>query len=435
MRMEDLTLVSVDDHIVEPPSMTDFIREHVPAKFKERAPKVIRRDDGTDAWVIEGQEIRTFGLNAVVGRPKEDWGRDPDTFEEVRLGAYDVDDRVRDMNANGVLASLNFSSWPGLGGQFFVTNSDHEFSAAIIRAYNDWHIDEWCGSHPGRFIPLALSGFAVGPEFMAEEIRRVAEKGCRAVSFHPEPHRFAGMPDIHGDEWDPAYQACADSDVAMVFHFGAQPNFMPRSPFDVMIHTMPFATGIFASELLWSPILRKFPTLRFSLAEAGIGWVPYWLERADITYQKHHKWTGQDFGDMLPSQVFKERVLTCFIEDTVGLAIRDRIGVENIAWECDYPHSDATWPQSPEILMKSLEEVGIPDNEIEMITWQNACKFYRFDPFEHTPREQATVGALRALATDVDVTPHALQPSENRINILENMQAMQRARGEAAKQG
>jgi predicted TIM-barrel fold metal-dependent hydrolase len=427
MRIEDLTLVSVDDHIVEPPSMTDYIRDHVPAKFKDRAPKVVRRDDGTDAWVIEGQEIRTFGLNAVVGRPKEDWGRDPNTFEEVRLGAYDVDERVRDMNVNGILASLNFSSWPGLGGQFFVTNSDDEFSAAILRAYNDWHIDEWCGSHPGRFIPLALSGFAVGPQFMAEEIRRVADKGCRAVSFHPEPHRFNGMPDIHGDEWDPAYQACADSDVAMVFHFGAQPNFMPRSPFDVMIHTMPFATGIFASELLWSPILRKFPTLRFSLAEAGIGWVPYWLERADITYQKHHNWTGQDFGDKLPSQVFRERVLTCFIEDTTGLGIRDAIGVENIAWECDYPHSDSTWPQSPETLMKSLEEVGVPDDEIELMTWKNACDFYRFDPFEHTPREQATVGALRAQATDVDTTPRQLSISENHENILEKMQAMQRA--------
>jgi hypothetical protein len=271
-----------------------------------------------------------------------------------------------------------------------------------------------------------LSGFAVGPEFMADEIRRVAAKGCRAVSFHPEPHRFAGMPDIHGDEWDPAYQACADSDVAMVFHFGAQPNFMPRSPFDVMIHTMPFATGIFASELLWSPILRKFPTLRFSLAEAGIGWVPYWLERADITYQKHHLWTGQDFGDKLPSQVFKERVLTCFIEDTTGLMIRDQIGVENIAWECDYPHSDSTWPQSPEILMKSLEQVGVPDDEIDLMTWKNACEFYRFDPFEHIAREDATVGALRALATDVDTTPRVLSVSEDHENILEKMQAMQR---------
>jgi hypothetical protein len=207
------------------------------------------------------------------------------------------------MNANGVLGSMNFSSWPGLGGQFFVTNSDHEFSAAVLRACNDWHIEEWCGAYPGRFIPLAVSGFAVGPEFMAGEIRRVAAKGCHTVSFHPEPHRFSGMPDIHGEEWGPACQACADSDVVMVFHFGSQPSFMPRSPFDVLIHTMPFATGIFASELLWSPILRKFPTLRFALAEAGIGWIPYW---------------------------------------------------------------------------------------------------HRFDPFRHIPHEQATVGALRALATGVD---------------------------------
>jgi predicted TIM-barrel fold metal-dependent hydrolase len=427
MRVEDLTLVSVDDHIVEPPSMTDYIRDHVPAKFKDRAPKVVRRADGTDAWLIEGQEIRTFGLNAVAGRPKEDWGTDPDTFEQVRRGTYDVHERIRDMNVNGILGSMNFSSWPGLGGQFFVTNQDHEFSAAILRAYNDWHIEEWCGSYPGRFIPLAVSGFAVGPEFMAEEIRRVATKGCRAVSFHPEPHRFQGMPDIHGDEWDAAYQACVDSDVAMVFHFGAAPNFMPRAPFDVMIHMMPFATGIFASELIWSPVLRKFPTLRFALAEAGIGWVPYWLERADITYQKHHNWTGQDFGDMLPSQVFKERVLTCFIEDTVGLEMRHHIGVENIAWECDYPHSDATWPQSPEILMKALEEVKVPDDEIELMTWKNACDFFRFDPFQHVPHDQATVGALRAQATDVDTTPRAVQlaPNDNRVGLLQKMQNQQ----------
>jgi predicted TIM-barrel fold metal-dependent hydrolase len=426
MRMEDLILVSVDDHIVEPPSMTEFIRDHVPARFKERAPRVIRREDGTDAWLIEGQEIRTFGLNAVAGRPKEDWGADPDTFDQVRPGAYDVHERVRDMNVNGILASLNFSSWPGLGGQFFVTNSDREFSAAILRAYNDWHIDEWCGAYPGRFIPLALSGFACGPEFMAEEIRRVADKGCHAISFHPEPHRFNNMPDIHGDEWDPAYQACAEVDSAMVFHFGSAPNFMPRTPFDTLIHTMPFATGIFAPELLWSPVLRKFPTVRFALAEAGIGWIPYWLERADIVYQKHHVWTHQDFGDKLPSQVFRERVLTCFIEDTVGLEMREHIGIDHIAWECDYPHSDATWPQSPEILVKSLNQVGLTDEEINKITWQNACNFYQFDPFEFISREQATVGALRALATDVDTTPRTLQPEEAHGNILEQMQQMAR---------
>ena len=196
MRTEDLILVSVDDHVVEPPSLAEYLADHVPAKYKDRVPRVIRRDDGTDAWLIEGQEIASFGLNAVQGRPRESWGADPASFDQVRPGTFDVHERIRDMNVNGVLASLNFPSWPGLGGQFFVQNDDTEFVEVMIRAYNDWHIDEWCGAYPGRFIPLALSGFVLGDEWMAGEIHRVAEKGCHAVSFHSEPHRFgtAGHP-------------------------------------------------------------------------------------------------------------------------------------------------------------------------------------------------------------------------------------------------
>src|SRR5688500_15739743 len=145
MRMEDMILVSVDDHVVEPPSMHDFFVDHLPARYKERAPKVIRRPNGTDAWLIEGQEVANFGLNAVAGRIPEEWGYDPATFEQVRPGTYDVHERVRDMDVNGVLAGLNVPSWPGLGGQFFAQNDDVDCVAAMIRAYNDWTIHEWAG--------------------------------------------------------------------------------------------------------------------------------------------------------------------------------------------------------------------------------------------------------------------------------------------------
>jgi predicted TIM-barrel fold metal-dependent hydrolase len=404
MQTQDLILVSVDDHVVEPPTLTEFFLDHVPAKYRDRVPRVIRRSDGTDAWLIEGKEISTFGLNAVQGRPPEDWGTDPANFDQVRPGTYDVHLRVRDMDANGVLASLNFPSWPGLGGQFFLASEDKEYTAAMIRAYNDWHIEAWCGAYPGRFIPLALSGFPLGADWMAEEIRRVAEKGCHAVSFHSETYRF-GMPDLHGDEWDAAWRACEETGSVMVFHFGGAPHFMPRTPFDVIPHSMPFQTAIFAAELLWSPIMRKFPKVKMALAEGGIGWVPYFLEKADFVYQHHHRWTGADFGDMLPSQVFRSHVQTCFIDDETGLRNRHAIGVDTITWECDYPHSDSTWPQSPETVMKSLEAAAVPDDEIHMVTWANACRWYDFDPFEHRSREQCTVGALRAQALDVDTTP------------------------------
>ncbi|MGE3835495.1 MAG: amidohydrolase family protein [Acidimicrobiia bacterium] len=409
MDVGDMILVSVDDHVVEPPSLGDFFREHLPAKFKDRAPKVIRRDDGTDAWLIEGQEIATFGLNAVAGRVPEEWGYDPRSFDQVRPGTYDVHERVRDMDANGVLAGLNFPSWPGNGGQFFTQNTDDEFVAAMIRAYNDWHIHEWAGAYPGRFIPLALSGFKLGAEWMAGEIRRVADLGCHAVSWHSDPHRF-GMPDYHGHEWDPAFAASVECDTAVVFHFGGALERMPRSPFDVIPHAMPFQTAIFASELLWSPMMTGFPTLKLALAEGAIGWYPYWLEKADFVYQHHHRWTGSDFGGRLPSQVFRDRVLVCFIDDETGLELRHRIGIDNLSWECDYPHSDSTWPQAPEVLMKSFEAVGVPDDDIHKITWENACRFYEFDPFPSVPKEQATVSALRAKATDVDTTARRYGP-------------------------
>ena len=182
MNMDEMILISVDDHVVEPPSLGDFFRENLPAKYKDRAPKVIRRANGTDAWLIEGQEVATFGLNAVQGRPAENWGVDPSSFDQVRPGTYNVHERIRDMNVNGVLASINFPSWPGLGGQFFVHNTDTDFVAAMTRTYNDWHIHEWCEQYPGRFIPLGISGFSLGADWMAGEIRRIAELGCHAVS-------------------------------------------------------------------------------------------------------------------------------------------------------------------------------------------------------------------------------------------------------------
>jgi hypothetical protein len=159
-----------------------------------------------------------------------------------------------------------------------------------------------------------------------------------------------------------------------------------------------------AADVIWSPVLRKFPTFKFAMSEGGIGWIPYFLDRIDYVYEHHHAWTGQDFGDQLPSQVFKERVVTCFIDDPSGVKYRHDVGIDTITWECDYPHSDCTWPTSPERLMKSLD--GVSDDEIDVITHLNAMRVFNYDPFSIIPREQCTVGALRAQATDVDTGYH-----------------------------
>jgi len=172
-----------------------------------------------------------------------------------------------------------------------------------------------------------------------------------------------------------------------------------------------------AADLLWSRVMKEFPPLRIALSEGGTGWVPYFLDRVDRTYEMHHRWTGQDFGDRVPSEVFREHFLTCFIADPVGLQLRHLIGIDNIAWECDYPHSDSSWPLAAEELARVAADV--PDPELAKITWENACRWYSFDPFAHRPRERCTVGALRAEAQGHDVSTRSFDRGrfERRVGI------------------
>ena len=170
MRIEDMILISVDDHVVEPP---DMFERHIPGRWKDEAPRLIHRQDGSDAWLFQGKELPNIGLNAVAGRPPEEYGLEPTSFDEMREGTWNIHKRVRDMDANGVLGSMCFPSFPQLCGQLFARTKDKDLALAVLQAYNDWHIDDWCGSYPDRFIPLALPALW-DPEQAAAEIRRIS---------------------------------------------------------------------------------------------------------------------------------------------------------------------------------------------------------------------------------------------------------------------
>ena len=101
-------------------------------------------------------------------------------------------------------------------------------------------------------------------------------------------------------------------------------------------------------------MFKKFPDVTVALSEGGIGWIPYFLERIDHSYKVHKAWTFADFGDKLPSEVFMEHVILCFIEDDFGARQAREIGTDRICIETDYPHSDAIWPNAPERLMRGV---------------------------------------------------------------------------------
>ncbi|MCK9931879.1 amidohydrolase [Frankia sp. Mgl5] len=402
MHMDDMILLSIDDHVIEPP---DMYKNHVPAKWLDSVPKVVRNEAGVDEWVFQGEKTSTpFGMAATVGWHREEWGFNPGAFTELRPGCFEVHQRVRDMNANGVLASMCFPTMAGFNARTFSEALDKDLSLIMLQAYNDWHIDEWCGAYPGRFIPLGIVPMW-DVELAVKEIRRIAAKGCRSISFLEAPHA-QGWPSFLSGHWDPMLQALVDENMVLSLHIGGAWDIVklaPEVPIDHMIVIPSQLTMLTAQDLLFGPTLRRFPELKVALSEGGIGWIPFYLDRVDRHFQ-NQSWIHNDFGGKLPSEVFREHFLACYITDPAGLRLREQIGVETIAWECDYPHTDTTWPESPEHAWNELQQAGCRDDEIHQITWENASRFFGWDPFSHTPREQATVGALRGLAADVDVT-------------------------------
>jgi predicted TIM-barrel fold metal-dependent hydrolase len=405
VKADDLILVSVDDHLVEPPTMFE---DHIPAKYKDQAPKVVHTENGDDVWTFNGAVIPNVGLNAVAGRPKDEYGIEPTAFDEMRPGCFDIHERIKDMNAGGMLGSMCFPSFPGFSGRLFAVAEDKDLALAVLRAYNDWHVDEWCGSYPGRFIPMGLP-ILWDAELAAEEVRRLAKKGVHSVTFTENPATL-GYPSFHSEHWDPHWKALTDEGVVLSIHLGSSGQLAvtsPDAPVDVMITLQPMNICQAAADLVWSRIVKEYPDIKIALSEGGTGWIPYFLDRIDRTYDMHHLWTGQDFGDKLPSEVFREHFLTCFIADPIGVHLRHEIGIDNIAWECDYPHSDSSWPEAPEELAGVTD--GVPDDEINKISYENALRWYSYDPFAHRPKEQCTVGALRAEAAGHDVSTKSME--------------------------
>jgi predicted TIM-barrel fold metal-dependent hydrolase len=394
MNMNDMVIVSVDDHISEPP---DMFQKHLTGDNLASAPQFVTAPDGTNYWEYQGMKMPSVGLNAVVGRPMEEYGMEPTRLDQLRKGVYDPKARVDDMNANGIAASLNFASCVGFDGGRFHKAPDKAKALIHLRAYNDWHIDEWCGSQPGRFIPCAILP-TWDMDATAAELKRLAAKGCTTVSINENP-TVQGLPSIHNAYWSPFWKAIADNDTTICLHIGAgnpAPHASTESPIEAWITTMPMSIATGAADWLNLKALHQYPNMRIALSEGSIGWVPYFLERANYSHERHKAWTHSNFGSTLPSDIFRRHFLNCFIEDNFGLKNLADIGEDMVAYECDYPHSDTLWPEVPERLWQSVKH--LTETQINKVTHLNGMRFFKFDLFKYHKREDVTVGALRAKA-------------------------------------
>jgi len=309
------------------------------------------------------------------------------------------------MDVDGVHAACCFPSFPGFGGRVFLNATDKDLAFASLQAWNDFSIDEWSGSAPGRYVPLALLPIW-DVNLCVTELKRVAAKGARVVSFPDSPVPL-GLPSFHSDHWGPLWDVFEDTGVVVSLHFGSgsfvpgfsasakqlAPNHKGGEFKSVSARTdgnakndddaptctsfVVYATNLMwtASDLVFSGQLQKHPRLKFMLAEGGIGWFPYIRERMDQVWARHRYYQPIDF-DTRPSDLFNKHFWGCYIEDEIGIKNRHEIGIDRICVEIDYPHSDSNWPNSRKQIAESLRDV--PDEDAHKIVELNARKVLNF---------------------------------------------------------
>jgi predicted TIM-barrel fold metal-dependent hydrolase len=382
--------ISVDDHVLEPPTI---FKDRLSERLRERAPYVEHDEDGVPYWIVGRRRESISILNGAAGRPISEWDGAPQRFDEFRDGVANVHARILDMDLDGVWASLCFPSITfGFAGSHLLALNDPELGLACVKAWNDWMVDEWCGSYPDRFIPCQLPWLG-NPNDAAEEIRRNAERGFRAVSFSENPEGI-GLPNIYSGHWDPFFAACEETGTVINLHVGSSGTIQrpsSSSPVEVTTALFPVNAVLAAVDWVFAKVPLRFPDLQIVLSEGGISWVPAILERLDRAYRQREASRAWGMHDPHPGDVLRDHFWFASIEDHAAFKTLDLIGEDHVMVESDYPHRDSTWPQSQEMLRSELSH--LPLRSIHKACFENASILYRHPAPPRSLLDSSVVGS------------------------------------------
>ena len=364
-------LVDSDSHINEPP---DLWTSRLPAKFKDRAPRMERFEQG-DAWVLEGvKDPINFGSNAAAGIPlaeRSAWVR----WEDIRPGGYDPKARLAEMDVDLVDAAVLYPT-PRIS-HLMIANPDPEFHLAMVQAYNDW-LSEYAEHDPSRLGGIMLIPNR-GVDDAVKEIERVIDRpgmvGCLLGCY---PH---GDLDLSMDD-DPVWRAVADRNVPLHIHV-ALVNEYPSDIYAPGMITQGLVQGYLRFrdvpgrmlQFLEGGVFDRVPALNIVLAEVDAGWVPYVKEQVDNRVLRRE--LGADMrARRLPSSVIEEHFYYTYITDHFAVRNRQYVGVDRLMWSSDFPHGGSDWPGSVRVIHADFADV--PSWERDLILAGNAQRLYRF---------------------------------------------------------
>jgi len=354
-------LISADSHVNPPPTIW---AEYLPASLRDQAPRVESTDEG-DFQVFEGRRSPIVGIGAMAGKKPEDYSWNIRRLDDQRAGGFDPQARIEDMDADHVRAEVLYGGGP-------LPCQDAELRRASYGAYNDWLAD-FCRVAPSRLLGMAYIP-ADTPEDAIAEVKRCAARGLRGCVIP----RFPSGGEWYDAEWDPFWRTLLDVGWPGGIHVGGTGRDRPQPATDATgfmsdLLMSKFAMAEACTRIVLSGLLARYPDLRIVSVEGQLGWLPFANYYLDHLWEKHRFWTRNELPEP-PSFYFKRQVYATFMEDPVGLRERAFIGVGNIMWSSDYPHSETTWPNSKKLTDEWMAD--FPEDERRMILFENAERLY-----------------------------------------------------------
>ena len=373
-------LVSVDDHILEPPTLWS---EGLPTRYREQGPRLVRErvdpsdpDRGWhDVWYYEDFRMPLRRIDAPAGYAASETDERPAIMEDFRPGCYDPKARLQDMTADGVYASLCFPNvFVRFCGQRFMEANDKDLALLCVQAYNDWILEVWAAADPGRLIPSAIVPMW-SADLAAAEVRRNAARGCYQVCFSEIP-AWLGLPSLYSGYWDPFVAVCNETRTVINMHIGSSSRMMKTSDDageTVRVANHYVSSSLALSDWLMSGLLVKFPNSRIAFSEGQAGWIPYIIRRLDGMWKENN--AALKVAEILPeppSTYLRKHVYSCVFEDRTAMDHLDVIGEDNLCFETDYPHADSSWPRSVARAAEITE--GLPEPQREKVLRTNGAR-------------------------------------------------------------
>jgi predicted TIM-barrel fold metal-dependent hydrolase len=373
----EYTAISVDSHLQEKPDT--WTSRMSKTKWGDRVPH-IAEVDGRETWVFNGQPGTQLAIcNAVMPNrlvPPKRW-------EEVPAMVYEASERLKAMDLDGVSAAVLYPNVASSHGDRF-QGLQPELEGDCVRAYNDYVAEDWITVDPDRFFGLCLVPYS-SMEATVAELTRAASRGHKGAALIATP-QTRGLPYYGDPYWEPFWNAFTDLELAATFHsLAGKPAWMAlhfpeghesrRKAAEAPVSGESFQAQHFA-QLLFTGVIERHPRLNFAIAESGVGWVPYMLEACDHAWELGQLWKQ---GLLLkPSEVFHRQCYVDFWFEYESIhGYRDIVGVDRIMWEDDFPHPTALFPNTQELLHRSLD--GLPEEAKRSILVENAWRCYRIN--------------------------------------------------------